>query len=58
MGFPTDGREAPRYAANMPILEALMTLSYAAAVTSTRLPKPKPSHVMTAPEIEVASLVR
>ena len=35
MGFPTEGREEARYAANMPILEALMTLSYAAAVTST-----------------------
>ncbi|MDH3598559.1 MAG: LLM class F420-dependent oxidoreductase [Candidatus Tectomicrobia bacterium] len=35
MGFPTEGREEPRYAATMPILEALMTLSYAAAVTST-----------------------
>lgn len=35
MGFEHDSREAPRYAANMPILEALMTLSYAAAVTST-----------------------
>ncbi len=35
MGFPSEGREDSHYAANMPILEALMTLSYAAAVTST-----------------------
>lgn len=35
MGFEHESREAPRYAANMPILEALMALSYAAAVTST-----------------------
>jgi probable F420-dependent oxidoreductase len=35
MGFEHESRETPRYAANMPILEALMTLSYAAAVTST-----------------------
>lgn len=34
MGFPTEGRETSPYPANMPILEALMTLSYAAAVTS------------------------
>ncbi len=34
MGFPTEGRDG-RYAAKMPILEALMTLSYAAALTST-----------------------
>jgi probable F420-dependent oxidoreductase len=34
MGFPIEGRDS-RYAANMPILEALMTLSYAAALTST-----------------------
>lgn len=33
MGFPTEGRDS-RYAAKMPILEALMTLSYAAALTS------------------------
>lgn len=33
MGFPTAGRDS-RYAAKMPILEALMTLSYAAALTS------------------------
>ncbi len=34
MGFPTENRDA-RYAANMPILEALMTLCHIAAVTST-----------------------
>ncbi len=34
MGFPIEGRD-DRYGAKMPILEALMTLSYAAAVTST-----------------------
>ena len=34
MGFPIPGRD-DRYAAKMPILEALMTLSYAAALTST-----------------------
>ncbi len=34
MGFPVEGRDS-RYAAKMPILEALMTLSYAAALTST-----------------------
>lgn len=34
MGFPTPNRDT-RYAANMPILEALMTLSHIAAVTST-----------------------
>ncbi|MDP6374427.1 MAG: LLM class F420-dependent oxidoreductase [Pseudomonadales bacterium] len=34
MGYPTDDRPAPMYPAEMPILEALMTLSYAAAVTS------------------------
>ncbi len=34
MGFPTEDRDS-RYAAKMPILEALMTLSYAAALTST-----------------------
>ncbi len=34
MGFPTENRDT-RYAANMPILEALMTLSHIAAVTST-----------------------
>lgn len=34
MGYPTAGRPAGPYAAGMPILEALMTLSYAAALTS------------------------
>jgi len=34
MGFDTPDREPNRYSAKMPILEALMTLSYAAAVTS------------------------
>jgi len=34
MGFPIEGRDG-RYPAKMPILEALMTLSYAAALTST-----------------------
>jgi len=33
MGYPTDTREAPMYPPQMPIMEALMTLSYAAAVT-------------------------
>lgn len=33
MGFDADGREPSRYPAKMPILEALMILSYAAAVT-------------------------
>ena len=33
MGFPTDTRPAPMYPPQMPIMEALMTLSYAAAVT-------------------------
>ena len=35
MGFPTDSRQAPIYPPEMPIMEALMVLSYAAAVTST-----------------------
>lgn len=34
MGFPIDGRPAGPYNPAMPILEALMTLSYVAAVTS------------------------
>ena len=33
MGFPTESREAPMYPPKMPILEALMTLSYVAAAT-------------------------
>ncbi|MBI1737199.1 MAG: LLM class F420-dependent oxidoreductase [Candidatus Rokubacteria bacterium] len=34
MGFPIDGRATGPYPATMPILEAMMTLSYVAAVTS------------------------
>ncbi len=34
MGYPTERRPAPRYPAKMPILEALMTLSFVAAATS------------------------
>ena len=34
MGSPTDTRPAPRYPSQMPILEALVTLGFAAAVTS------------------------
>jgi probable F420-dependent oxidoreductase len=34
MGFPTDTRPAPIYPPQMPILEALMTLSFVAAATS------------------------
>lgn len=34
MGFPVENRDASPYPATMPILEALMLLSYAAAVTS------------------------
>ena len=34
MGYPTDTRDAPRYPPQMPILEALMALSYVAAATS------------------------
>jgi probable F420-dependent oxidoreductase len=34
MGFPIEGRPPGPYPATMPILEALMTLSYVAAVTS------------------------
>ena len=34
MGFPRDGRPPGPYPAGMPILEALMTLSYVAGVTS------------------------
>ncbi|PYM88793.1 MAG: LLM class F420-dependent oxidoreductase, partial [Candidatus Rokuibacteriota bacterium] len=34
MGFPIEGRAPGPYPAGMPILEALMTLSYIAAVTS------------------------
>jgi probable F420-dependent oxidoreductase len=33
MGYPTDTRPAPMYPPQMPIMEALMVLSYAAAVT-------------------------
>ena len=33
MGYPTETRGAPMYPPQMPILEALMTLSFAAAVT-------------------------
>ena len=33
MGYPTETREKPFYPSQMPILEALMTLSYAAAIT-------------------------
>lgn len=33
MGYPTDTRPAPMYPPQMPIMEALMTLSYVAAVT-------------------------
>ncbi len=33
MGYPTETRPAPMYPPQMPIMEALMTLSYAAAVT-------------------------
>ena len=35
MGHPIEGRPPQPYPANMPLLEALMTLSYAAAATST-----------------------
>ncbi len=35
MGYPTETRRAPFYSPQMPILEAMMTLSYAAAITST-----------------------
>jgi probable F420-dependent oxidoreductase len=35
MGYPTETREAPYYPSQMPILEALMLLSHAAAITST-----------------------
>ncbi|HIG43103.1 MAG: LLM class F420-dependent oxidoreductase [bacterium] len=35
MGYPTISRKAPFYPSKMPIMEALMTLSYAAAVTET-----------------------
>src|SRR5207247_6945317 len=34
MGFPIEGRAPGPYPASMPILEALMTLSHVAAVTS------------------------
>ena len=33
MGYPTEGRDTPIYPPKMPIMEALMTLAYAAAVT-------------------------
>ena len=35
MGHPTDDRPPMAYPSNMPVLEALMTLSYVAAATST-----------------------
>lgn len=35
MGYPTERRGAPMYPPKMPIMEALMMLSYAAAVTDT-----------------------
>ena len=52
MGHPIEGRAAGPYQATMPILEALMTLSYIAAVTSRVtlgtevlvLPQRQPSH--------------
>ncbi len=34
MGYPTESRSAPRYPSNMPVLEALVLLGFAAAVTS------------------------
>lgn len=34
MGFPTDVRPAPIYPPQMPIMEAIVVLSFAAAVTS------------------------
>lgn len=33
MGYPTETRPAPFYPSQMPLMEALMTLSYAAAIT-------------------------
>ena len=33
MGYPTERRPAPRYPSNMPVLEALILLGFAAAVT-------------------------
>ncbi len=33
MGYPTETREAPFYPSQMPLMEALMTLSFAAAIT-------------------------
>ena len=33
MGYPTEDRPAPLYPSQMPLMEALMTLSYAAAIT-------------------------
>ncbi len=35
MGYPTDTRDAPRYPPQMPIIEALMTLSFVAGHTKT-----------------------
>ncbi len=35
MGYPTENRRAPFYSPQMPVMEAMMTLSYAAAITST-----------------------
>lgn len=34
MGYPTEHRSAPRYPPEMPVLEALMTLSFVASATS------------------------
>ena len=34
MGYPTENRRAPFYSPQMPIMEAFMMLSYAAAITS------------------------
>ena len=39
MGHPIEGRPRGPYNAAMPILEALMTLSYIAAVTDARHPR-------------------
>ena len=34
MGYPAEGRQAPVYPPQMPIMEAFVTLAYAAAVTN------------------------
>ena len=34
MGYPTEHQSAPRYPPEMPVLEALMTLSFVASATS------------------------